>query len=268
VLGRFLQTDPLGYVDGLNLYAYVGNNPISFLDPWGFQAEVIQDWDGQPSPVYVWPYPGMSVLDFQTMPGRGGSCRMAAALHGDHVAPNATYIEKWFETADGQPACYYRPACNRWEIGANYLCTEFMPMMALGMLGELQLNPPRKPVAEVCPVTSEGTADSFQFEKLKAQLLAEEISEGHAFEKHVLGGEFKDLGIMTPSEFQPYIETVISNPSEIRYYRDGRMVYLQESTHTVVIKNPTSGESTAFRPQTSQEWNEYLKKLPSRTTPY
>ena len=28
-LGRFLQTDPLGYVDGLNLYAYVGNNPAS-----------------------------------------------------------------------------------------------------------------------------------------------------------------------------------------------------------------------------------------------
>lgn len=34
-LGRFLQRDPLGYVDGWNLYAYVGNNPILYGDPLG-----------------------------------------------------------------------------------------------------------------------------------------------------------------------------------------------------------------------------------------
>lgn len=34
-LGRFLQPDPLGYVDGFNLYAYVGNNPINYWDPYG-----------------------------------------------------------------------------------------------------------------------------------------------------------------------------------------------------------------------------------------
>ena len=34
-LGRFLQPDPAGFADGLNLYAYVANDPMNFIDPMG-----------------------------------------------------------------------------------------------------------------------------------------------------------------------------------------------------------------------------------------
>ena len=32
---RFVSEDPLGMVDGPNLYKYVQNNPVSFVDPLG-----------------------------------------------------------------------------------------------------------------------------------------------------------------------------------------------------------------------------------------
>jgi RHS repeat-associated protein len=46
IMGRFLQTDPMGYQDSLNLYQGLNMNPVNFVDPMGTElsAETIKYW--------------------------------------------------------------------------------------------------------------------------------------------------------------------------------------------------------------------------------
>ncbi|MCK4764635.1 MAG: hypothetical protein KAW12_20720, partial [Candidatus Aminicenantes bacterium] len=40
IMGRFLQNDPMGYTDSMNLYQGFGMNPVNFVDPWGKKIKV------------------------------------------------------------------------------------------------------------------------------------------------------------------------------------------------------------------------------------
>ncbi|MCX5709331.1 MAG: RHS repeat-associated core domain-containing protein, partial [Candidatus Omnitrophica bacterium] len=43
-IGRFITADPLGMVNGPNLYTYCLNDPINWIDPWGLCVEVGFKW--------------------------------------------------------------------------------------------------------------------------------------------------------------------------------------------------------------------------------
>jgi RHS repeat-associated protein len=47
IMGRFLQTDPIGYRDSMNLYQAFNQNPVNFIDPFGrniFEDLCNADW--------------------------------------------------------------------------------------------------------------------------------------------------------------------------------------------------------------------------------
>lgn len=80
-IGRFMQTDPVGYADGLNWYAYCGNKPIVLVDPSGSEAGWVETF---------------SSLVVQTAKGNVG-IRDVGAMYGGYLKGRFQGAAAWVD---------------------------------------------------------------------------------------------------------------------------------------------------------------------------
>lgn len=94
-LGRFMSPDPLGYADGPNFYAFVGNQPLHFFDPFGLARQ----------PFVVPPGPGTWARD------AGNWIEAKAGYVGDAFGRAVSYASDYWATSylnsSGPSAGYY-----------------------------------------------------------------------------------------------------------------------------------------------------------------
>ncbi|MDO9666176.1 hypothetical protein [Glaesserella parasuis] len=109
---------------------------------------------------------------------------------------------------------------------------------------------------------STGAENVVLYQKLKANLIGKEISDGHAFSKHVIKqGEFKNVNVSTREKFEKHIENVVNNYTSFKELSNGRSAYWHEPSGTVVIRNPKAKDGgTAFQPKDGRKYfDEKLK---------
>jgi Pretoxin HINT domain len=113
-------------------------------------------------------------------------------------------------------------------------------------------------VHNTCGATNTGASNAANGVRLNEQLTADEISSGHAFDKHVLvQGEFP--GITTRSQFAQRIESAIRN-GEAKSLTGGRTAWWDPGSGTVVIRNPGAVDGgTAFVPTNGRAYFDGLR---------
>ncbi len=90
-LGRFLQTDPVGYTADLNLYTYVGNDPTNGTDSTGMAGDDCSGGQGDKSTGTTLNGPDLSIDCHSTLiSGSSGTKKTAHSIFGGGMAKSCT----------------------------------------------------------------------------------------------------------------------------------------------------------------------------------
>jgi RHS repeat-associated protein len=85
-LGRFLQTDPVGYKDDLDLYTYVGNDPTDKADPTGKSTVSVGLDVGAATPWIGGSYEVGFVVAFGDVPLDVGAYQATSSIKGAYLS--------------------------------------------------------------------------------------------------------------------------------------------------------------------------------------
>lgn len=105
MMPRWMTRDPLGEAGGLNLYAFVGNNPVNWVDPWGLEAIMVDLTQNKLTLFDAW---GNRIRSWGVL---SGSPRHAAAPAGNYTLPNAPSA---VPSAHPRQQSFCDPANNCW----------------------------------------------------------------------------------------------------------------------------------------------------------
>lgn len=113
-LGRFMQTDPILQNGGLNIYAYVGNDPVNSIDPSGLDQLPKPDgggWRDCGNGVHC-PEPGFTVCATCSPFGQNQG-NFAGLVHTGHLTGGAVYQLVFVQTDGDDQHC---PSGGYWQV--------------------------------------------------------------------------------------------------------------------------------------------------------
>lgn len=215
-LGQFVAPDPARAVLDSATYSYANSNPMTTSDPLG-----------------LWPTDG-TIGDAVGYVGSN-----VAGMFGVGVVLQA------FRACEGS---------EKGSCGADVVAMAVVGGAGKG-LGKAA-RAARGAGSVAAKTGTVGVDDVLNGVRLRAQLTGQEISGGHAFEKHILDlGEFP--GIRTRAQFASHIEDVVLN-GEMRTLGGGRTAFWRDGT--VVIRNPRAPDGgTVFQPTDGYDY--FLNQL-------